>query len=349
MVANREGRWDEDAVDGGPSSMELLLVWLRRDNNAARWRQAIERRMQATIARKVHEFFVDHGITHRTVSGIRSKLWQLGRQVGEADDWLASKGLLHVDGNEKARRTVMRLCPDYLETGGHVDIRNVKIKTFDGSVAQDDFESNVKDMWEELLDQVSEAQALDNQVWVCNEKKRWSETYQEYADHLLVMTDTLEGENVSQANARHALSTFVRLVYPTFSNVLKARIDVRSIEVIAEVDRALDVLVEFVETDVARKSTEFDKFDPKQPKASKKRSAQAQITVVEWKKKKTASGGTEDLPVTGQRSELGALVDCNDSIKGFQSRKTTTPAWTSTMKSKAVKKVQTVFQILSYQ
>ncbi|KAG2774287.1 hypothetical protein PC116_g2834 [Phytophthora cactorum] len=63
------------------------------------------------------------------------------------------------------------------------------------------------------------------------------------------MTDTLEGENVSQANARHALSTFVRLVYPTFSNVLKARIDVRSIEVIAEVDRALDVLVEFVETD----------------------------------------------------------------------------------------------------
>ncbi|KAG2774410.1 hypothetical protein PC129_g5419 [Phytophthora cactorum] len=115
MVANREGRWDEDAVDGGPSSMELLLVWLRRDNNAARWRQAIERRMQATIARKVHEFFVDHGITHRTVSGIRSKLWQLGRQVGEADDWLASKGLLHVDGNEKARRTVMRLCPDYLE------------------------------------------------------------------------------------------------------------------------------------------------------------------------------------------------------------------------------------------
>ncbi|KAG3027685.1 hypothetical protein PC119_g7264 [Phytophthora cactorum] len=42
----------------------------------------------------------------------------------------------------------------------------------------------------------------------------------------------------------------------------------------------------------ARKSTEFDKFDPKQPKASKKRSAQAQITVVERKKKKTASGGS---------------------------------------------------------
>ncbi|KAG6975465.1 hypothetical protein JG688_00002366 [Phytophthora aleatoria] len=243
MVANREGRWDEDAVDGGPSSMELLLVWLRRDDNAARWRQAIERRMQATIAREVHEFFVDHGITHRTVSGIRSKLWQLGRQVGEADDWLASKGLLHVDGNEKARRTVMRLCPDYLETGGRVDIRNVKIKTFDGSVAQDDFDSNVKDMWEELLDQ--------------------------------------------------------------------ARIDVRSIDVIAKVDRALEVLVEVVETDgKARrqkknrhdecyaveqsrtKSTESDKFDPKQPKASKKRSAQAQVMVVERKKKKTASGGS---------------------------------------------------------
>ncbi|KAF1772255.1 hypothetical protein GQ600_6382 [Phytophthora cactorum] len=106
MVANREGRWDEDAVDGGPSSMELLLVAMETS-----YREAYA----GDDSAQVHEFFVDHGITHRTVSGIRSKLWQLGRQVGEADDWLASKGLLHVDGNEKARRTVMRLCPDYLE------------------------------------------------------------------------------------------------------------------------------------------------------------------------------------------------------------------------------------------
>ncbi|ETN24665.1 hypothetical protein PPTG_00889 [Phytophthora nicotianae INRA-310] len=92
MVANREGRWNEDGVDGGPSSMELLLVWLRRDNNAVWWREASEKRLQSTMAHEVHEFFVDHGVTHRS---------------------LVSKGFWRENDNEEAKQTVLRICPDY--------------------------------------------------------------------------------------------------------------------------------------------------------------------------------------------------------------------------------------------
>ncbi|ETL49552.1 hypothetical protein L916_00972 [Phytophthora nicotianae] len=113
MVANREGRWNEDGVDGGPSSMELLLVWLRRDSNAVWWREASEKRLQSTMAHEVHELFVDHGVTHRSVSAIYAKICQLAKQVTEADGWLVSKGFWRENDNEEAKQTVLRICPDY--------------------------------------------------------------------------------------------------------------------------------------------------------------------------------------------------------------------------------------------
>ncbi|KAG7400356.1 hypothetical protein PHYBOEH_006113 [Phytophthora boehmeriae] len=51
------------------------------------------------------------------------------------------------------------------KTGEKVDLKNVKISPFDGSVKQGEFDSYVKDWWEELQDQVDDAQILANQIW----------------------------------------------------------------------------------------------------------------------------------------------------------------------------------------
>jgi hypothetical protein len=47
-----------------------------------------------------------------------------------------------------------------------------------------------------------------------SERKRWSETYREFADRLLQTADALEGGKSFAANARHALVAFVRNAYP---------------------------------------------------------------------------------------------------------------------------------------
>ncbi|KAE8979885.1 hypothetical protein PR002_g24293 [Phytophthora rubi] len=50
------------------------------------------------------------------------------------------------------------------------------------------------------------------------ERKRWNETYREFADRLLQMADALEGGKAVPANARHALVAFVRNAYPKFTD-----------------------------------------------------------------------------------------------------------------------------------
>ncbi|POM63301.1 hypothetical protein PHPALM_27399, partial [Phytophthora palmivora] len=48
---------------------------------------------------------------------------------------------------------------------GRIDIRNIKMQPFDGSVAQGSFDSNAHDWWEEFQDQVEDAQVLAGQAW----------------------------------------------------------------------------------------------------------------------------------------------------------------------------------------
>lgn len=46
-----------------------------------------------------------------------------------------------------------------------VDTRNIKIDKFDGFVEKYDFDSNVSEWWEEIVDQVEDAQTLAGQTW----------------------------------------------------------------------------------------------------------------------------------------------------------------------------------------
>lgn len=56
------------------------------------------------------------------------------------------------------------------------------------------------------------------------EKKHASETYQEYADRLLLMADALTGGNASSANTQHTLGTFLRLAWPQRKDIVQAHI-----------------------------------------------------------------------------------------------------------------------------
>ncbi|KAJ0392079.1 hypothetical protein P43SY_011925 [Pythium insidiosum] len=58
------------------------------------------------------------------------------------------------------------------------------------------------------------------------ERKRWNETYREFADRLLQMADALEGGKALTANARHALIAFVRNAYPKFTDFLETKAEI---------------------------------------------------------------------------------------------------------------------------
>ncbi|KUF95789.1 hypothetical protein AM588_10008943 [Phytophthora nicotianae] len=59
---------------------------------------------------------------------------------------------------------------------------------------------------------------------IYSEGKRAAETYQEYADRLLMMADGLTGGLESVSNAQHALATFLRLAWPQRKDILQTHI-----------------------------------------------------------------------------------------------------------------------------
>ncbi|ETO85145.1 hypothetical protein F444_01053 [Phytophthora nicotianae P1976] len=113
--AKRE--WDSDNTSDGPTSLFLLLQWLRAPGNAKRWQQSAGREggVRVELAKEIHGIFVSHGVRHRTVRSIGRKLNRLVQQFEEAEEWLKMKGLRHFDVSKKTECAVLRICPNYRE------------------------------------------------------------------------------------------------------------------------------------------------------------------------------------------------------------------------------------------
>ncbi|ETL35886.1 hypothetical protein L916_12043 [Phytophthora nicotianae] len=79
-AAKKRVLWDRDGVNGGPSSMKILLDWLTTEGNYTKWKGGIERRL------------IDAGIRHRKPADVRDKIQNLESKYRTAVAWLANTG-----------------------------------------------------------------------------------------------------------------------------------------------------------------------------------------------------------------------------------------------------------------
>lgn len=158
------------------------------------------------------------------------------------------------------------------------------------------------------------------------ERKRWDETYREYADRLMQMADALEGGSRLASNARQALVSFARNAYPRYTDFVESKVDLRADDPARQLATAVAVLSDKAGTDgrgaekrkpVApssnagsnkkpaqqkfQKKKQNSKNDKNDKKNEKKRPAEANAAVIERKRAKTAHG-------TGNRDGKKSIV-----------------------------------------
>jgi hypothetical protein len=62
--------WERDGVDGGDSSMTILLNWITSDSNYQRWRGNTEhRKTKKSLCSEILEILKENGIHHRNTKG----------------------------------------------------------------------------------------------------------------------------------------------------------------------------------------------------------------------------------------------------------------------------------------
>ncbi|KAI9980407.1 hypothetical protein PInf_026351 [Phytophthora infestans] len=78
--------WDKDGVDGGKSSLDVLLNWMTIGTNYNRWRGADRTVKEIMVALETAN------ISHRTPGQVRDKVSKLEEKYCAAQDFLAQTG-----------------------------------------------------------------------------------------------------------------------------------------------------------------------------------------------------------------------------------------------------------------
>ncbi|EGZ20911.1 hypothetical protein PHYSODRAFT_491385 [Phytophthora sojae] len=108
-------RWDSDAANGRPSSLDVLLEWLVVPGNAERWCVASGKHdgSQSILASEVYDLLLVHGITYRSRRSVVRKLRWWEEQFDKAESLLRKSGIQQFDDSAEAERMVLRMCPAY--------------------------------------------------------------------------------------------------------------------------------------------------------------------------------------------------------------------------------------------
>ncbi|OAV91541.1 hypothetical protein PTTG_27943 [Puccinia triticina 1-1 BBBD Race 1] len=81
--------WDRDGVDGGNSSMDIVLEWLSSDSNYQQWRGDLEEgKTKKSLCSEILQIMIVSGITHR----ITQKISDLQSSYNTARDWKRNTG-----------------------------------------------------------------------------------------------------------------------------------------------------------------------------------------------------------------------------------------------------------------
>ncbi|KAG3108408.1 hypothetical protein PI124_g7453 [Phytophthora idaei] len=93
--------WDEDGVNGRPSSMEILLQWLSDHVNAERWQESSGER--DVVVNAIYDSLLAHGIKHRSRGSVDVKVRELMHSFEKVEHWLQRKGIRYLPGPNSSR------------------------------------------------------------------------------------------------------------------------------------------------------------------------------------------------------------------------------------------------------
>ncbi|KAA1066680.1 hypothetical protein PGT21_021994 [Puccinia graminis f. sp. tritici] len=104
--------WDTDGVDGGPSSITILLNWLATNNNYERWRTTNSKKVMCD---EIILEMSQNGIRHRTRHNIMLKMTLLQGSHNQAYEWRSTTNgferSIGVDGLlVNVQRHLLRIC-----------------------------------------------------------------------------------------------------------------------------------------------------------------------------------------------------------------------------------------------
>ena len=109
--------WKNDGVDGGPSSIDILLGWLTRSQNYRSWKggSSSQGRSKEALVSEILEEMIEKQITWRTSKQIRSKIDELEAKYKKAIDWRGNTGagLMEQGQGAVVRDYILKLCPEF--------------------------------------------------------------------------------------------------------------------------------------------------------------------------------------------------------------------------------------------
>lgn len=95
--------WSKDGINGGPSSLDIIVDWLTTGSNYARWRGDGEGITKKTLAGEIIAKMRANGIDHRVAKDVINKIASLQIAYNGARDWKENTGEgLRLDGTTEA-------------------------------------------------------------------------------------------------------------------------------------------------------------------------------------------------------------------------------------------------------
>lgn len=81
-------------MDGGHSSMGIIVEWLRKPENYGKWKGGDENNGEnkETLCSQIRDILIENGINHRTNRDIRNRIKYIHDKFRECCDWLSQTG-----------------------------------------------------------------------------------------------------------------------------------------------------------------------------------------------------------------------------------------------------------------
>jgi hypothetical protein len=100
-------RWNNDGVDGGKSSIDIVLEWISEPRNFSRWKGGVSKETKDSLCSEILAIMREAGISARNKGDIRTKIQEIINDYNKASDWLrrTGEGIMQED-SPNASRTI---------------------------------------------------------------------------------------------------------------------------------------------------------------------------------------------------------------------------------------------------